>query len=434
MKVWKVDHLLLNKEWLSPAYIEVDDEGIVQKLSSTPIPEAVDLEGYLIPGFQNSHSHAFQYAFAGLTENLRDHSKDNFWSWREEMYKLALSMSPDKMKEVATKLYKECTRVGYTSIAEFHYLHHDTNGKPYNDPALMSLCLMEAAKEANIELTLIPIFYQKGGFGKDPLENQRRFISKTIDDYFRLVEQVEKHAKNYENVNHGIGIHSLRAVSGEDIIATFKQAPSELPKHIHIAEQVGEVEDCKDFYGKRPVQWLFENNEVDSTLHLVHATHVNEAECNSIVESCANVVLCPSTEANLGDGIFPLTDYTKIRGEWSIGTDSHIGLTPMEELRWLEYTQRLQSRSRNPLCENSGDDSGSILFHQSIKAGLKAMGKKDGDYFEIGKPFNGVLIDKNSAVISGKPLNKILSTLVFAGDRSVLKATFCRGLLNEDKR
>jgi formiminoglutamate deiminase len=426
MKIYRFDNILLKNGWTDEVFISVDDENVIKKIQNEkPEEEFFPKEGYLIPGFQNAHSHAFQYAMAGINEGLSpDTNSDNFWSWRENMYTLALKIGPEELEKIATELYIEMVRHGYTHVAEFHYLHHDFEGNPYEKLSEMSERLMNASVAAGISLTIIPIFYQTGGFNSEPNPRQRRFISSSVEEYLNLFNEVQKASENYLNVNVGIGIHSLRAVKPEDIITLFKKAPKDIPKHLHISEQEQEVQDCVSHLGKRPVEWLLENVNLDETFHLVHATHINEDEIDGLVKARANVVLCPSTEANLGDGIFPLLEFFKKGGKFSIGTDSHIGLSPMEELRWLDYTVRLIKKTRNPICLNTGDYSGDILFHMTYQTGLKAMGIKQDDYFEVGKKLKGYLIKKTNTLFKNKPLEHILGTLIYsAGPEHIEKLT-----------
>ena len=244
---------------------------------------------------------------AGLAERHEGTGvPDDFWSWRDAMYKLALSVNPDQFEAIATMLYAEMLRHGYTSVAEFHYVHHDQNGKKYNNLAEMGSRLVSAAKKVGLKITLIPIFYQKGGFGKEPTYEQRRFISSTIEEYQKLYEASEKATQFYDGANIAIGIHSMRGVEPELIKRVASEFPKEVPFHIHISEQLKEIEDSKAYLNKRPVEWMLDNIDMNDRFHLVHATHLTKEETIGIAKTGANVVLCPSTEGNLGDGIFPL--------------------------------------------------------------------------------------------------------------------------------
>ena len=422
---YKFSCLLLKGGWLSPAYIGLDQNGLIQYLSpEKPLSDLpVDaIDGAALPGFYNAHSHAFQYGMVGKAEKHPAGTKDDFWSWREQMYECALSYNPPEMKSVALKLYQQMLKNGYTHVAEFHYLHHDKNGKPYANLAEMGESLVEAAAEAGIKITLIPIFYQKSNFGQEPLARQSRFISKNVDEYFSLLESSKAAVSKYKYASLGFGVHSLRAVNAEDIITTYTKAPLELPFHLHAAEQLKEVEDCINFTGQRPVEWLLNNMKVGQRFNIVHCTHMNEREIKGLAESGANVILCPGTEANLGDGIFPLKDYTSFKGAWAIGSDSHISLNPLEDLRWLDYTQRLISHKRNTF-----NDGASHMIERAFSSGRRAMGEPFSNYFEVGKAFDAAIYDLRHPVLAQAGLEFLLSAIVYTGGTSALLDTIVNG-------
>lgn len=418
--------LLQKSGWLSPAYVGVNETGVIQYLSDTPPPEGIayeSVQGFALPGFQNAHSHAFQYAMAGLAENHPAGVEDDFWTWREEMYTCALSVDPDQAQSIAAMVYAEMVRVGYTHVAEFHYLHHDKNGKPYSNLAEMGERMVAAAKIAGIKITLIPVFYQKGGFGSAPQPRQRRFISKTVDDYFKLFEATKSAIKNYNQAQLGFSVHSLRAVDLEDVKKTFGQGPKDLPFHLHVAEQKKEVSDCVAHCGKRPMQWLLDNLAVNERFHLVHSTHLDDDELTSLAKSKANVVLCPSTEGNLGDGIFRMKEYVKLKGSWCIGTDSHIGLNPMEEFRMIDYRQRLMTNRRNTF----GGDAAQTMINESVMQGRMAMGRETKNHFEIGESFDALVISANTHLLADTSEKNRLASIVFTGDTSRNLGTIVNG-------
>jgi formimidoylglutamate deiminase len=429
-KVWKLKGLFQETGWMSPCFIKTNAHGIIESIAENLPDGATNVEvinGYALPGFQNAHSHSFQYAMSGLAEIHRDPlSKDDFWSWRDTMYNIALSMSPDQFEAIATMLYSEMLSHGYTHVAEFHYVHHDKGGMPYDNLAEMGERLVAAADHAGIGITLVPIFYQKGGFGKAPGEKQRRFISKTAAQYLQLLEESKKAANTYDHANVAMGIHSLRAVDQASITAAL-DASLNLPVHIHIAEQLMEIEDCESFYGQRPVAWMLDNYELNDNFHLVHATHINSSEIEGIVKSKANVVLCPSTEGNLGDGIFPLQAFQEIGGKWSIGTDSNIGLNPFEELRILDYGQRLISHRRNQFVSREQGDSGEYGLKMALTTGRKAMGNNETSHFAVGQSFDAVILDAKSPLLATSELKNILSTAIYSGDRSMIQGVICHG-------
>lgn len=437
MKTYLFRALLLNSQWQENCYVSVDGKGIITQISSESLSKNVEkIDAFALPGFQNAHSHAFQYAMAGLPERQTEqNSTDNFWSWREAMYTLALKVNPDQMEAIATMLYAEMARHGYTNVAEFHYLHHDVNGEQYINLAEMGSRLVAAAKTVGIGITLIPIFYQKGGFGQEPNERQRRFISKTSDDYLKLLEASKQACYHYERASIGMGIHSLRAVDARDCIEIDRAGPQELPFHIHVAEQLKEIEDSIAFLKKRPVEWLLDNIELTNRFHLVHATHLNPFEISGITSQKANVVLCPSTEGNLGDGLFSLAEFQYRGGSWSIGTDSHVGLNPFEELRLLDYGQRLKTHQRNTFHYPEFKDSGTFALNMWTTAGRKAMGNYEAEFFKIGEPLNACLMGISSPLLANTSIESLTATMVYTSDSSMQQGAIAFGkqCLNPDK-
>lgn len=426
MKQYTFKGILQNNGWLENTAVTIDRDGIIVDIEKVN-PNEVD-SGYALPGFQNAHSHAFQYAMAGLAEK-HDANTENgdFWSWREAMYRLALNISPEQLEDIAAMLYAEMVRHGYTSVAEFHYVHHDKNGKQYDNLAEMGSRLVAAAETAGINITLVPIFYQKGGFGLAPNERQKRFISPSVDDYMKLLDASQAACKHYNGANIAIGIHSMRGVEPEHISEIAQFGPQNLPFHIHISEQLKEIEDSLEYLGKRPVEWLAENVALSERFHLVHATHLTENETASIAQSGASVVLCPTTEGNLGDGIFPLLKYQELGGKWSIGTDSHVGLNPLEELRLLDYGQRLTSHKRNTFNSPEQGDSGLFAIEMASTSGRKAMNNFEGKFFEVGKPFNAVIYADKSPLIGTSSLENMASTILYSSDSSMQEATIING-------
>ena len=427
MRHFLFQFLLLKDKWLSPAYISIDNQGIVRYLSDKkPEEENFVIEfvkGAVLPGFQNAHSHAFQYAMAGAAEQHAEGATDDFWSWREAMYACANNFSPADVERVATSLYQHLLRNGYTSVAEFHYLHHNKDGKSYDNLAEMGERLIAAAQTAGIKITLVPVCYQKGDFGKEPQLRQRRFISSTIDDYFKLLEESKKAVGHYHKAKLGFGVHSLRAVEANDVIKAVNQGPKDLPFHLHAAEQLAEVERCVFYLGKRPLEWLLENLYLNERFHIVHCTHLNNDEIKGLAGSKANAVLCPGTEGNLGDGIFQLTDFANAGGNWSIGTDSHISLNPLEDLRWLDYAQRLTRYRRNTFA-----DGAATLINKTFFAGSKAMGDTATDYFAVGQPLDAVVYDTEQPLLAQAGLQHLLPAIVYTTDPSTILGTLVNGI------
>lgn len=429
MKSYEFKGLLSNDGWKSKLCVTVDANGIITDIGENKTAAHTEqVNGYAIPGFQNAHSHSFQYAMAGLAERHEGSGiPDDFWSWRDAMYRLALSVNPDQLEAIATMLYAELVRHGYTQVAEFHYVHHDQEGHAYANLAEMGSRLVAAAQKAGIKITLVPIFYQKGGFGKEPTSGQRRFISPTIEAYHRLYEASEQVTSYYHGANIAVGIHSMRGVAPEIIKRVAAEFPQDVPFHIHISEQLKEVEDAVAYLNQRPVEWLLNNTDMNARFHLVHATHLTENETIGIARAKANVVLCPSTEGNLGDGIFPLAKFQEHKGQWSIGTDSHVGLNPLEELRILDYGQRLTTHKRNSFYLPGAGDSGLFAIDMALKAGRKAMHNFSEVYFKIGEPLDAVVYDANSPFLACTSLENIAATLVYATDSQMHLGTLNNG-------
>lgn len=418
IQYYKFKSLLQKDGWLEPAYVGVD-HGHVVYLSDRNPREGIAIEavnGIALPGFQNAHSHAFQYAMAGLAENHPIGTHDDFWTWREAMYRCALSVDPDQLEAIAAMLYVQLLRCGYTHVAEFHYLHHDKDGKAYANLAELGERLVAAAQTAGIKITLVPVFYQTGNFGRDPAPAQRRFISRSVDDYLKLLDASSEVVKKQNHARLGFSVHSLRAVKLPDVITTFQSGPRDIPFHIHVSEQKKEVSDCLAYCGKRPVQWILENLPVNERFNLVHATHLDDDEVNRLAKSNSTVVLCPSTEGNLGDGIFRMKEYVQLGGRWCIGTDSHIGLNPLEEFRMIDYRQRLVTNKRNTF----EGDAARYLVNEEIERGRLAMGIPSSNHFAVGAPFDAVVFDASSPLMGTSTTEFLLPTLVFGSDSRIL--------------
>jgi formimidoylglutamate deiminase len=423
---------------------------------------------FALPGMPNLHSHAFQRAMAGLAEK-RGPGDDSFWTWRETMYAFASRIGPDELRAIAAQLYVEMLKAGYTHVCEFHYLHNAPDGAPYADPAAMSKAIIEAAREAGIELTLLPVLYMTGGFDGRPLSERQRRFGLTVDAYLRLLESLR--ALESDRLRIGIALHSLRAVpeaamrevlnaaaptptlprsrgrvgvgaesqvavhgavssrhpafssvAARDAIQGIAQAQQLRPIHIHIAEQIGEVQDCLAVRNARPVQWLFDHAEVDARWCLVHATHLEDAEMRAIARSGAVAGLCPTTEANLGDGLFPLAAYIDADGALGIGSDSHISVSPVEELRWLEYGQRLATRHRNIAARRPGDGVGETLWGAALSGGRRAAGLAPGD-----ARADVIVLDDASPLLVARDERSVIDTFLFAGNAPLVRDVLAAG-------
>lgn len=388
--------------------------------------EADPVGSWVLPGMPNIHSHAFQRAMAGLAERRGPASAagDSFWTWRETMYAFAASIGPAELAAIAAQLYAEMLKAGYTHVCEFHYLHHRPDGRAYDDPAAMSLALVDAAREAGIGLTLLPTLYMAGGFdGRTLAERQRRF-GHGLDAYLRLVERLRMQASPMLEV--GIALHSLRAVP-EDALRTVLASglANDGPIHIHIAEQVAEVEECLALRGARPVEWLLDHADVDARWCLVHATHLSASETRRLAASGAVAGLCPTTEGNLGDGLFPLERYLGAGGVIGIGSDSHVSVSPVEELRWLEYGQRLATHRRNVVATEDGS-SGARLWECALRGGAQASWAPLGALAE-GYRADLLVLDGESPLLAARRPEEILDSFVFAGNSPLVRDVMVAG-------
>jgi len=401
---------LLPTGWTEGVRLELADGlicGIETGTTATPEDDAV---GFIIPGLCNAHSHAFQRALAGHTEQRSPANRDNFWTWRERMYELAGRVDADILTAIARQAYCEMLGSGYTSVAEFHYLHKD----PTNPEAIDTMfdAIATAAEESGIRLTYVPVHYERAGFtDPEPMPHQQSFAL-SINEFMAHHERVASRQSAATIV--GIGAHSLRAVSNESLQEIVRVAnDSFVPMHLHIAEQQREVEQCLATYGRRPVRWLLENFDVGRNWCLVHATHMDTDEIQSLASTGAVVALCPSTEANLGDGLFPLHDFLSQGGRIAIGSDSHVSINPFEELRWLEYGQRLATQSRN-VTSLRGSHVGSELFGRALEGGAAASGQ-DSTEIETGAVADLVVLCEDDPMLAGHDDDSRLDALVFSG-------------------
>lgn len=379
---------------------------------------------FVLPGMPNLHSHAFQRAMAGLAER-RGPGEDSFWTWRETMYAFAEAINPDDLKAIATQVYIEMVKAGYTQVCEFHYLHHGPRGVHYADPAAMSLALVEAAKDAGIGLTLLPVLYMTGGFDGRPLSERQQRFRHDVGQYVSLLERLVP--MQHDMLTVGIALHSLRAVPEEAMRSVLATGVAQgLPIHIHIAEQIGEVQDCLAVRGARPVEWLLDHADVDERWTLVHATHLTGHETKRIAQSGAVAGLCPTTEANLGDGLFPLADYIDAGGTLGIGSDSHISISPVEELRWLEYGQRLLTRHRNVASRKPEESTGVALWQRALDGGRRASG---ADVARLGQGARAdlLVLDDSSPLLAARDEADVIDTFLFAGNTPVVRDVMVGG-------
>ena len=449
------DRAWIDGAWASDVLLSVGQDGRWCGVQANSPHEArqgaVALNGPVLPGLVNAHSHAFQRAIAGLTEcrsasgrpDALTQGDDDFWSWRDRMYRAANRITPAQLEAIATLLYAELLMGGYTQVCEFHYLHNAPDGKPYADPLEMSQALVRAACTVGIGLTLLPTLYMRSGFGAAGLRaDQWRFAS-SPDSVMRIVEGVmglstrlggadesgirDSNAQG-SLLNAGIAVHSLRAV---DAVA-FKEVThaadqQNLPIHIHIAEQTQEVADCVDHTGKRPIEWLLNHAAVNARWNLVHATHTTTAQLKGIKDSGAAIVICPSSEANLGDGVFDFPGYAGLGGNWSIGSDSHITRSWPEELRLLEYSQRLTLRRRNIAASVMGTGSTAAALFEAALAGGKAATALPLGGIAVGNRADFCVLDAQSTALLGVPNAQLLDALVFSSPVARFAEVFVGG-------
>lgn len=389
-----------------------------------PTGQAEHIGRFVLPGMPNLHSHAFQRAMAGLAER-RGPGEDSFWTWRETMYAFAEAIDPDDLKAIATQLYVEMVKAGYTQVCEFHYLHHGPRGVPYADPAAMSLALMEAAKEAGIGLTLLPVLYMTGGFDGRPLNERQQRFRHDVGGFVSLLERLAPMQDDMFSL--GIALHSLRAVPEDAMRALLATGISrELPVHIHIAEQIGEVQDCLAVRGARPVEWLLDHADVDARWTLVHATHLTPHETDRVAKSGAVAGLCPTTEANLGDGLFPLAAFIDAGGTFGIGSDSHISVSPVEELRWLEYGQRLLSRHRNVAARLPEESVGTALWQRALDGGARSAGAAVAA-LASGARADLLVLDDRSPLLAARDEADVIDSFLFAGNTPLIRDVMVGG-------
>lgn len=419
MSAFFAERALLPNGWANNVRLEVSADGLLTHIQADASAEGAErLSGPVLPGMPNLHSHAFQRAMAGLAE-VAGNPNDSFWTWRDLMYRLVGKISPQQLGIIARQLYIEMLKAGYTSVAEFHYVHHDHNGQPYADPAELSLQISQAASAAGIGLTLLPVLYSHSGFGGlAPNDGQRRFINST-QHYLDLQARLQPILAKQPAQSLGLCFHSLRAVTPQQLNEVLAASDKQCPVHIHIAEQQKEVDDCLAWSGRRPLQWLYENTEVDQRWCLVHATHANAEEVSLMAKSRAIAGLCLTTEANLGDGIFPAVDFLAQGGRMGIGSDSHVSLSVVEELRWLEYGQRLRDQRRNRLYGAEQPMVGRTLYDAALDGGAQALGQPIGA-LEVGKRADWLVLDGNDPYLATASGDGILNRWLFAGgDRQV---------------
>lgn len=423
--------------WHRNVVISVDPTGDIVDISADDtVTTARTINGAAIAGMPNIHSHAFQRAMAGLVEQ-RGGNDDSFWSWREAMYDVASRITPECLNAVAAQLYADMVKAGYTSVCEFHYLHSHADAssemQSHDVRLAMSQALMDAATTAGIGLTLLPTLYQTSDFGgAPPTERQRQFSMETRE-YLDLLGALRQSSQGSAQLEVGVALHSLRAVPPESLRMVLDARQDGQVTHIHIAEQEREVQACEQHFGKRPIEWLLENARVDRHWCLVHATYATAAELQGVAATGAVIGLCPTTEANLGDGIFPMEELLAAGGAFAIGSDSHISLSPIEELRWLEYQARLARRQRGVLTAD-GQSGGALLWQRACVAGARVTGRPVGE-LAVGRRADVIVLDLNSPLFAARNDRSIIDTFVFSGSSESVRDVMVGGRwLVQDRR
>jgi formimidoylglutamate deiminase len=420
---------LLPTGWAENVRFTIDAAGNITAVEAgATAGDAELLAGPVLPGMPNLHSHAFQRAMAGLTERASP-TGDDFWSWREAMYRFLAVLEPEDVQAIAAQLYLDMLKAGYTGVAEFHYLHHGRDGRPYADRAAMSEAVIAAAEDAGIAITLLPALFQTSGFGgAAPTEGQRRFVN-TVESLFAIIEEARARHAGKPDIRVGLAHHSLRAVPPDALAAAttaLRALDPAAPLHIHVAEQTREVEQCLAWSGARPVQWLLDNAPVDPSWCLVHATHMDDAETRRLAVTGAVAGLCPTTEGNLGDGFFPLLPYLEARGRWGIGSDSHVSLSPIEELRWLEYGQRLRERRRALAAAGKPESTGLALWQAAVAGGAQALRSRTGA-LAPGHRADLLVLDPMAPTLYRRERDALIDSFVFASETIAVRDVMVGG-------
>lgn len=416
---------LLPHGWADDVLLDIADGTFREVTPGSVARDAERATGPIVAAMPNVHSHAFQRALAGRTGDPSPYRDDTFWTWRQAMYAFLDRLDADAIEAIAAQAYVEMTKAGYGSVAEFHYLHHDPEGKPYADEAELAWRIVAAADAAGIALTLLPVFYAHAGFGATvPSAGQRRFIH-TPDSFARLFEALRANATKRRYVL-GVAPHSLRAATPEELHAVVRLAAPTAPIHIHAAEQIREVEDCVAWSGLRPVEWLLAHAGIDARWCVVHATHMIAREVEGLAASGAVAGLAPTTEADLGDGTFPGEAYFAAGGRFGIGSDSNTCLDPFGELRQLEWAQRLHLRRRNVLAGDSGNTTGTALWLSAARGGARAVAR-DGATLAAGARADLVVLDGDEPALAGQPARSVLDAAIFGPARTPVRDVMIGG-------
>jgi formimidoylglutamate deiminase len=414
---------LLPGGWSRDVRISVDDGRIAKVETGIDTDRGDERHAIGLPGLSNVHSHGFQRGMAGLTET-RGTSCDNFWTWRELMYRFVGRMTPEDVEAITAQAYIEMLEAGFTAVGEFHYVHHNPSGAPYDNLGELAERVVAAARASGIGLTLLPVFYAHAGFGGRAADDgQRRFIN-SVDQFGRLMEASRRAVAGCEGMELGVAPHSLRATTPNELAAILPLAAGG-PVHIHVAEQVKEVEDCLAWSGRRPVRWLLDHAAVDRRWCLIHATHMTDEEARAMAATGAVAGLCPVTEANLGDGIFNAAAFFAAGGRFGIGSDSNVLIGASDELRQLEYAQRLLRRGRNIMATAAIPSTGRVLFEGALVGGSQALAVTGG--LAQGHAANIVSLDADNPALAGRAGDAILDSWIFGSRRSLVDCVWTFG-------
>jgi len=450
---FQMESVLLPRGWARDVRVTVDDGGFIGRIDvpgagsspntaaaldtaavsgvgAAPGADAEVIRGFVVPGMSNAHSHAFQRGMAGNTE-VRLSAQDSFWTWRRAMYALAARITPEDLKLVATQLFVEMLKSGYTAVAEFHYIHRRPDGDTYAGTNALWEAVTAAAEDAGIALTFLPTLYQTGDFGAAPLKPEQRRFALETDHFLRAVEARlrEDACGRFRARRTGVAFHSLRAVPMQVLVRaarTLKEIAPELPLHIHVAEQVKEVESCLAATGRRPIELLLETGLPDRHWCLVHATHSTAAELQGIADMGASICVSITTEANLGDGYFDAARFLKVGGHVCIGSDSQSTVSPAEELRWMEYQARLRKRRRGVLADKAETHVGTRLWREAARIGALAIGQPAG-IIEVGARADWVVLDGDHPSMVGTAEEAALDHLIFAGGSAAIRDVMVDG-------
>lgn len=435
-RCFRAMHLHQPDGWLSPGFVATDDVGVITAVSSEPIDGWADgdierLDGFVVPGMPNVHSHAHQRGLSGRSEPPTDSTaEESFWTWRERMYAFANRISPDDFEAIAAQAFLEMAKAGYTTIGEFHYLHNAPDGSLYADPSEMAQRVLAAAEQVGVGLTLLPVLYTRAGVGRAPEAEQRRFILDG-DAYAEMVERLITESADSAQVSVGIAPHSIRAVDVEElsgVVADLARAYPDAPIHLHVAEQMREVNECLATLGARPGEWLLSNLDIDERWTFIHSTYCDADERRGMQERGVIAGLCPTTEAGLGDGIFPLGDYVAANGLWGIGTDSDYVLSVAEELRLMAFVQRLTNLNLNILPRRAvgGVQPGRQLFDQALEGGTRSLRQPIGA-LTPGMRADFFVLDPNDPKLVGHGPETVLDGWIFSGPSTAVRDVIVGG-------